>query len=256
MASESQFMQYEANSTVPLEIRGSDGGLLVYRLPGMDEKTVDTLHSTMNSLPILPKNTKQKGIDRGSYSTSHLVVWCPYRLTPVLSREFRRHEIAHRHFIEANERVWNRMMWALSHVAPGVFKDFQRYSLPSDTERLCKAWCACVVNRGGVDVNRTNPHRDVREAQYGYSSLCSTGNYTGGGLILYELKIIIEMNAGDIIIFPDCAITHANELEEVIGERNSVVCFTQENTMDFWAQQFNMELRRKNRKSQEKVSNR
>jgi hypothetical protein len=221
---ESEFVRYDTNTTVPLEIRGSDGGLLAYRLPGMDKQSVERLHSTMNRLPKLSKNTKQKGINRWSYSTSHLAVWCPYRLTPILSSEFRHHEIAHRNFIKANEAVWERMTWAISHAAPNVFEDFQRYPLPSDTERLCKAWCACVVNRGGVDVDKTNAYCDVREAQYGYSGLCSTGDYSGGGLILYEIQVIIEMNAGDIIIFPDCAVTHVNE--EVVGERNSVVCFT------------------------------
>jgi hypothetical protein len=82
----------------------------------MDEKTMETLHSTINGLPILPKNTKQKDVNWGLYSTSHLTIWCPYRHTPVLSREFRRYEIVHRHFIEANEVVWKRMMFALGHV--------------------------------------------------------------------------------------------------------------------------------------------
>jgi hypothetical protein len=73
------------------------------------------------------------------------------------------------------------MSSTLGHVAPNVFTDFQLYPLSSGTERLCDAWCACVVNRGGVDVDKMDAHRDVHEVQYGYSDLCSTGNYTGGG---------------------------------------------------------------------------
>ena len=251
---EAEFTRYKADSTMPLKINGSDDGLLLYRLPGMDQKMLDTLHSTMNDLPVLKKNKNQKGIDRGSYSASHLAVWCPYRRTPVLSSEFRKHEAAHRRFIEVNKAVWDRMTVALGYVAPHVFEDFQRYPLSSDTERLCKAWCACIVNRGGMDVEATRAHRDVRESQYGYSCLCSTGKYTGGALILYELEVIIEMNPGDIIIFPDSLITHSNE--SVVGERNSVVCFTQENTIDYWARQFNMELRRKNRSKSKKKDRR
>jgi hypothetical protein len=79
---ESGFTHYEANLTVPLDIHGWDGGLQAYRLPaaGMDEKSIEILHSTINGLPILrPKNTKQKGINRGLYSGNHLAIWCTYR---------------------------------------------------------------------------------------------------------------------------------------------------------------------------------
>jgi hypothetical protein len=236
----SNFTCYKADSTTPLEIHGSDRGLLAYRLPGMESKYLETLHSTINNLPLLQKNTEQNSINHEPSSETQLAVWCPYSTTPVLSSEFEQHEIAHRHFIEANEKVWNRMTFSLGHVAPKVFKDVQRFPLPSGMERLCKTWCACVVNKGGVDEERTEQHRNVHEGQAGYSCLCSTGNYSGGGLILYELEAIIEMNAGDIVIFPDSLITYANE--EVVGERNSVMCSTQENTLEYWATQFNTEL--------------
>src|SRR5204863_10218420 len=112
-------------------------------------------------------------------------------------------------------------------------------------ERLCEAWMGCVINDGGQDATKTKVHRDVREAQYDVSCAYSTGNYTGGGLILYDLGIVVESNPGDLILFPDVILHHANEA--VIGERNSIVTFTQENMYDWWHRELGITLRRKQR---------
>ena len=63
---------------------------------------------------------------------------------------------------------------------------------------------------------------------------------------MWELEIILEMESGDIVTFPDVLITHSNE--EAKGVRSSVVCFTQENVYSYWNQEYNMKLRRKERK--------
>ena len=68
-------------------------------------------------------------------------------------------------------------------------------------------------------------HGDVKELKYGYSGLICTGDFTGGGLILYDLEIVLELKAGDMLVFADSVIHHSNEQAQ--GRRNSVVCFTQ-----------------------------
>jgi len=100
------------------------------------------------------------------------------------------------------------------------------------------------VNKGGNDPNQTNIHGDPSEALYGYSCLVSYGNYIEGELILYDLEIILELKAGDIILFPD-AVIHSNNAAQ--GRRCSVVAFTQENVYDYWNRKYNMALRRKTR---------
>ena len=65
-------------------------------------------------------------------------------------------------------------------------------------------------------------------------------------MILWELEIVLETGPGDLMIFPDAVITHSNEKAK--GTRSSVVCFTQENVYSYWNREYNMKLRRKERK--------
>jgi len=149
-------------------------------------------------------------------------------------------------FFEDNKEVFSRMSAILAQCASGVFKQFQTYPLPDGVKRLCGAWLGCAINKGGNNPNQTNRHRDASEAQYGYSGLISCGDYRRGGLILWELEIVIETEPGDVIIFPDAVITHSNE--KARGIRSSVVCFTQENVYNYWNRRYNMKLRRKERR--------
>ncbi len=65
-------------------------------------------------------------------------------------------------------------------------------------------------------------------------------------MILWELEIVLEIEPGDVVIFPDAVITHSNEKAK--GTRSSVVCFTQENVYSYWNRKYNLKLRRKERK--------
>ena len=56
----------------------------------------------------------------------------------------------------------------------------------------------------------------------------------------------METEPGDVVIFQDAVISHSNE--EAQGNRSSVVCFTQENVYSYWNREYNMKLRRKERK--------
>jgi hypothetical protein len=119
------------------------------------------------------------------------------------------------------------MIAILGGVEPGVFKKFLRRPLPEDVERACGAWASCSVNDGGIDADEGEWHRDVRESPFGYSGAIACGDFEDGHLILYELEVILEMKAGDIILFPDSLITHKNT--KVKGRRKSLVAFTQAN---------------------------
>ena len=67
------------------------------------------------------------------------------------------------------------------------------------------------MNRLRLDAAPTTIHRDVKEPKYGYSSVICTGDFTGGGLILYDLEIVLELKPGDMLIFGDSVIHHSNE---------------------------------------------
>ena len=147
-----------------------------------------------------------------------------------MSREYLAQEEADK-FFENNKKEFCRMSGILGQCSPGVFKRFQTYPLPDGVKSLCAAWLGCAINKGGNNPNQTNRHRDASEAQYGYSGLISCGDYQREELILWELKIVLETDSGDVVIFPDAVITHSNENAK--GNRSSVVCFTQENVYSY-----------------------
>jgi hypothetical protein len=161
---------------------------------------------------------------------------------PKLTREHREHKSTHDKFLEDHRELFDTMSGLLGELAPGVFKEFQRYPLLPKEKRGSGAWSACVVNDGGNDPNQTEVHRDVKESQYGYSCVVSCGDFIGGAMILYDLEYILEMEAGDLLLFPDSLIHHSNEPAQ--GTRKSIVTFTQENMNDYWHRKYNMTLKR------------
>jgi hypothetical protein len=240
-----KFKRIKIPKDKPLRISGSDGGLLVYGAALNDQELVDNLYQSIQEAPT-PKHYVFKGKKRSDYQSWHWTGWAKYSLEPFMSKEYLDAQEEADKFFEDNEEVFHRMSAILGQCAPGVFKQFQTYPLPDGVRRLCGAWLGCAINKGGNNPNQTNKHRDASEAQYGYSGLISCGNYCRGGLILWELEIVLETEPGDVVIFPDALITHSNEPAK--GTRSSVVCFTQENVYSYWNRKYNMRLRRKERK--------
>ena len=229
----------------PLRISGSDDGLLVYGVALNDKELVDNLYESIQEAPT-PKHYVFRGKKRSDYQSWHWTAWAKYSLEPFMSREYLDAQKEADKFFEDNKEVFSKMSGILGECAPGVFKQFQTYPLPDGVRRLCGAWLGCAINKGGNNPNQTNRHRDASEAQYGYSGLISCGNYQRGGLILWELEIVLETDSGDVVIFPDTVVTHSNEKAK--GTRSSAVCFTQENIYSYWNRKYNMKLRRKERK--------
>jgi len=245
-----KFRRIKIPKDKPLRISGSDGGMLVYGVALNDKELVDTLFESIREAPT-PKHYKFRGQKRSSYRSWHWVAWAKYSLEPFYSREYLDSSEAADTFFERNKEVFRRMGAILGQCAPGVFKQFQNYPLPKGLKRLGGAWMGCAINDGGNNPNQTNAHRDASEALYGYSGLISCGDYRRGGLILWELEVILETEPGDVVIFADVVITHSNE--EAEGHRSSMVCFTQENVYSYWNREYNMRLRRKERRKR-KVS--
>ena len=81
---------------------------------------------------------------------------------------------------------------------PSVSRAYQKYPIPAGLTRMAGAFMGCVVNIGSVETPvQTEPHRDVKESVFGVSCLCPFGDYSQGGIILWELEMVIELAAGD-----------------------------------------------------------
>lgn len=84
----------------------------------------------------------------------------------------------------------------------------------------------CAAFNFGPQV-RTYKHRDIMNCPFGWCSVQALGNYnykTGGHLILWELKLIVEFPPSSLILLPSATITHSNV---AVAEGETRVSFTQ-----------------------------
>lgn len=75
-------------------------------------------------------------------------------------------------------------------------------------------------------------HRDWKSLWTGISCLVPFGEYTGGALILWDTKTVVELEAGDLFFFMDHLLVHSNE--DVDGVRHSMVAFSHQNVFDYF----------------------
>lgn len=72
-------------------------------------------------------------------------------------------------------------------------------------------FAACTVNFGPQTVLKL--HRDFKNLVFGWCLVFVLGNFDhtrGGHLILWELKLLIELAPGDMVFLPSGCITHGN----------------------------------------------
>jgi len=106
---------------------------------------------------------------------------------------------------------------------------------------------------------RTAAHRDAGDFSNGLSNLLvlsNNGNYTGGYLILPEVRIAVNVRPGDLLLVNNHEYIHGNtpiELQDEVAERVSLVCYLREKMLDLGDNAFEnlrydfVESRRKNK---------
>lgn len=124
------------------------------------------------------------------------------------------------------------MVFKLQHQLPDVYKELDLYCeiLPLGGDSPSRPFSGVVVN---ISVS-TNGHRDASD-----KLICTVipfGNWEGGEVCLYELGLVIQLKAGDILIFPSSNITHFNL--HFVGLRGSLVLHSDVQG-DHWVKDFN-----------------
>jgi hypothetical protein len=235
-----EFTRFPSDPATTLIIKGDDGGIITCRSSLRDPSILKSIAILFNNLPpyeATPAN--RSGTSRGRHPYRHYCVWSPYSKRPFLSKEFKRHGLVAQHFMEKGDALWEEMSSLLGRYFKGTYKEFERYPLPDGLQRLAGVWMGAVINTGQEDAPvETEAHQDVQEAKYGFSCLCPFGQYVGGALVLWELRCIVELQPGEMLIFPDAIIHHSNE--PVTGIRHSIVAFTQQNMLDFFARKYQL----------------
>ena len=105
---------------------------------------------------------------------------------------------------------------------------------------------------------RTAAHRDAGDFTNGLSNLLvlsNNGNYTGGYLILPEVRVAVNVRPGDLLLVNNHEYIHGNtpiELQDEIAERVSLVCYLREKMLELGSKEYEdhrfnyVEQRRKN----------
>ena len=216
----------------PTVIKLGDGGIVGYRIPaclvskswghvtGM-ERWVEEYEE---------KLPKVQDVRRGVCCVRKYAYWVKYneKREPKASGDFVQDgEVAHK-FFEYSQPLWDSITNTFpAHVLARVFRDLTQFELKDEQRRLCRPWPGCAVNIGRKDAPvQTKPHRDVTGFFRGMSCLCPFGKFTDGGLVLWELNAVVELQRGDLFFFIDHLLNHSNE--KVKGVRHSVVAFMED----------------------------
>lgn len=106
---------------------------------------------------------------------------------------------------------------------------------------------------------RTAAHRDAGDFSNGLSNLLvlsNNGNFSGGYLILPEVRIAVNVRPGDLLLVNNHEYIHGNTpivLQDDIAERISLVCYLREKMLELGSKEYEdhrfnyVESRRKNK---------
>jgi hypothetical protein len=106
---------------------------------------------------------------------------------------------------------------------------------------------------------RTAAHRDAGDFSNGLSNLLvlsNNGNFTGGYLILPEVRIAVNVRPGDLLLVNNHEYIHGNtpiEMQDDVAERVSLVCYLREKMLELGSKEYEdhrfnyVESRRKNK---------
>jgi hypothetical protein len=203
-----------------------------YRIP---EDLITTL--TESSLK-LPPTGMDAGV-RGQYPTRHYAVWREYALEPFFSSEYQKDLPASAEWCKENVGLFKFLSNGLRMISPQTYARYggaRRHLEEAGLEPLCGIWFGVAVNQGVTGDTKT--HQDWGD--YGYNCVVPWGEYQGGGLILWQLKIVVELRPGDAFFFMGSLIAH--NVRGVEGIRNSIDLFCHHTVLS-WKDRYNKKRR-------------
>jgi hypothetical protein len=174
------------------------------------------------------------GEKRGFSLARHFIAWCDSVPSPFMSAEYCEQEKDADAWLLANDKLWQRISNQLRLLAPHQFLKMKNCTrlFPPGVKPLCAAYHGVCLNQGVEDPVGSATHRDVKDDFTVFNAVAPFGNYKGGDLVLWGLRMRVEMQPGDVCFFYGSIISH--NVTAVEGDRNSVNLFTHHSTL-VWA---------------------
>ena len=201
------------------------GEILGYRYR-IKRDLLKRVEETTAALPPAKVNAR----NRGDYPTRHYSVWRDYSKTPYESAEYRKDLPASKEWCEKNKKLFEYLSEGLRMISPMTYVRYrgaQPYLQTLDLQPLCGDWFGVAINQ--VVTGSTSTHLDFGDS--GYNCVVPWGEYNGGGLVLWQLEMIVELEPGDAFFFMGSLIAH--NVGEIEGVRNSIDLFCHKNVLSW-----------------------
>lgn len=235
-----------------MQIRDPAGVLQAYRFP-VPTNVITNLSSATTALPSLDRGKATSGssdpLARGSYDQRHYAVWAEYGNKPAYSRELAKDGLSGLDWVENIRHTSAFVNKVVQLELPeqyvkGTNKDLARAlrsvevpkGLPTPLASPFQSFHGVCINRG-ISNDDSQIHFDNLDEKNTSNLVIPFGVFTGAHLILWQLKMIIELPSGWGILFPGSLLAH--NLTTVYGERNSVDFFIHKALYD-WLQRQNL----------------
>jgi hypothetical protein len=186
-----------------------------------------TLEETTAALP----HTEVNAGNRGNYPTRHYTVWRDYSKEPFESAEYRKQLPASKEWCDKNEKLFKylsdglRMISPMTYVRYGGVRPYLKAR--RNLQPLCGIWFGVAINEAVT--SSTGTHLDFSDS--GFNCVVPWGKYKGGALVLWQLKMIVELEPGDAFFFMGSLIAH--NVGEIEGVRNSIDLFCHKNVLSW-----------------------
>jgi hypothetical protein len=200
------------------QVRDIHGNTLAYKLR-IPQNLIDNLVSTVSMLPPV----KAVASVRGDMQHRHYCVWKKSSVEPFLSREYRMDLPYSKTWIDANQQLFKRLSDDLRLINPECyvkFRSIQPY-LPAELQPLCGVFPGLAINQAMT--GDSGIHQDWGDYYRGFNCVVPWGNFTGGGLVLYQAGIVYELQPGDVLYFYGNIMAH--NVVDIVGERNVLDLF-------------------------------
>jgi len=230
---------YYPSSLGTLQIRDAKGVILGYRFK-IPSHLLATLSTSSQILDSHGTGTSGGGggdrLARGLYESRHYSVWADYGRKYVESRELLRDGEKGREWLRGNRELFDYCSNQLRFLCPEqyvrmtgrVAKDMAK-TRSADRRKLRPlggAWHGVCLNQGMDSESGSRCHQDWLDDKRLFNCVVPFGGgFQDGELVLWQMKMRIELDIGDGFFFYGSMVAH--EVAEVTaGVRNSIDLFT------------------------------
>ncbi|KAI5791810.1 hypothetical protein EDC01DRAFT_630321 [Geopyxis carbonaria] len=201
---------------------------------------------------------------RADVDSAHFGVWGDFNLGLFETRETE--ELADKGgnlWIATAQPALQEIAFYATHLNPEAAGNLRRMDISENVQRKHGAIKEKSLNPAtdviyAVAFNRKQKtdgiiHQDWAATESFFNAAMAYGNnYESGWLILWQLKVVIDMKRGDIVFFYGSFL--AQNVVDIIGIRNSIDFFTHKSVLDWWNRidkESNTNLNHKKRKAQD-----